>query len=117
MRINQFDVLLVNLSPTRGSEQKGQRPCIVLDTNGFKGLGSVTVVTPLTTNLKKVFSIETVIEPSKINGLKEKSKILLRQLRVIDKERVIKKLGILEKRYHNKVLFSIEALFDIRKDF
>ena len=117
MKISQFDVLLVNFSPTKGSELRGERPCVVLETNGFRNQGSVTIVTPLTTQLKKVFSIETVIEPTKKNGLKEESKLMLRQLRVIDKARIIKKLGQLEEKHHDKILFSIEALFDLRKDF
>jgi len=117
MEIKQFDVLVVNFSPTRGREQKGMRPCIVLETNGFRGEGSVTIVCPLTTQLKKIFSFETVIEPSSINGLTEVSKMLIRQLRVIDKTRITKKIGRLERKYHESVISAIAILFDIRGDF
>ena len=117
MNFKQFDVLVVNFSPTVGSEQKGLRPCIVLETNGFAGHGSVTVVCPLTTQLKKVFSFEAVIKPSKQNGLSQECKLLTRQLRVIDKRRVTKKLGQIEAEYHKKILESLAILFDLRGDF
>ncbi len=117
MELKQFDILLVNFSPTRGHEQEGVRPCVILETNGFRGQGSITLAAPLTTQLKKVFSIETVIAPSAQNGLKEKSKVLIRQLRVIDKARILKKLGRLEKRYHDSLLHSLAILFDLNRDF
>lgn len=117
MNFKQFDVLLVNFSPTVGHEQKGLRPCIVLETNGFSGQGSVSLVCPLTTQLKKVFSFETVIKPGSENGLSKKCKLLIRQLRVIDKKRISKKLGQLEKRYHRDILVSLAILFDFNQDF
>jgi mRNA interferase MazF len=117
MRLKQFDVLLVDFSPTKGSEQRGVRPCIVLESNGFKGRGSITVVCPLTTNLKKLYSFETRIQPSKANGLSEPSKLMLRQLRVIDQGRVYKRIGTLEPEYRHSVRDSLVILFDLRADF
>jgi mRNA interferase MazF len=117
MRFNQFDILLANFSPTKGSEQSGLRPCIVLETNGFKDRGTITIVCPLTSNLKKLYSFETMIEPSKENGLTTPSKLMLRQMKVIDQSRVKKCLGHLEKKYHASVCNSISVLFDLNSDF
>ena len=117
MQLKQFDVLLVNFSPTKGSEQRGVRPCIVLETNGFRDRGSITVVCPLTGNLKKLYSFETRIEPSKSNGLSDASKLMLRQLRVIDRDRVYKRLGSLEIKYRDSLRESLSVLFDLRSDF
>lgn len=117
MQLKQFDVLLVNFSPTKGSEQRGVRPCIVLESNGFKDRGSITVVCPLTTNLNKLYSFDTKIEPSKANGLSESSKLMLRQLRVIDRNRVHKRLGSLEPKYRDSIRESLSILFDLRADF
>ena len=117
MKYKQFDVLLVNFSPTKGSEQRGMRPCVVLETNGFKDRGSITLVCPLTTNLNKLYSFETRIEPSKINGLSKPSKLMLRQLRVIDQARIHKKLGMLEPSYHDSIRESLKVLFDLNVDF
>lgn len=117
MQLKQFDILLVNFSPTKGSEQRGLRPCVVLETNGFKNRGSITIVCPLTTNVSKVYSFETKIEPSKKNGLSETSKLMLRQIRVIDQSRISKVLGKLEKKYHDSILDSLGIIFDLRGDF
>ena len=117
MKHRQFDVLLVNFSPTKGSEQRGLRPCVVLETNGFRNRGSITLVCPLTTNLKKLYSFETKIHPSKENGLATLSKLMLRQLRVIDQSRVHQKLGRLEREYHGSIRDSLEVLFDLKGDF
>lgn len=117
MQIKQFDVLLVNFSPTKGSEQRGTRPCIVLESNGFKERGPTTLVCPLTTNLKRFYSFETKIEPSKMNGLSEDSKLMLRQLRVIDQKRIYKHLGSLEAEYHDSIRQSLSVLFDLNRDF
>ena len=117
MPLKQFDILLVNFSPTKGSEQRGTRPCIVLESNGFKDRGSITLVCPLTSNLKKLYSFETKIEPSKVNGLSESSKLILRQLRVIDRNRIYKHLGSLELKYHDSIRTSLSILFDLNGDF
>lgn len=117
MQLKQFDVLLVNFSPTKGSEQRGIRPCVVLESNGFKNRGSITLVCPLTTNLDKLYSFETRIAPSKANGLSEPSKLMLRQLRVIDQNRVYKRLGALEPKYRDSFRESLSVLFDLRADF
>lgn len=117
MQLEQFEVLLVNFSPTKGSEQHGTRPCIVLETNGFRDRGSITLVCPLTTNLKKLYSFETRIAPSKSNGLSEPSKLMLRQLRVIDQNRIYKRLGVLESKYHDSIRGALMVLFDLNMDF
>lgn len=117
MQLKQFDVLLVNFSPTKGSEQYGTRPCVVLETNGFKERGRTTIVCPLTTNLKRLYSFEARITPSKVNGLSEVSKLMSRQLRVIDEKRIHKHLGRLEEKYHHAIRQSLVTLFDIGRDF
>jgi mRNA interferase MazF len=117
MTIKQFDVLLVDFSPIQGSEQDGIRPAIVLQTNGLADKGNITLVAPLTTNLKKVYSFEVRLPPTSQNGLREQSKMLIRHIRSIDKKRIIKHMGHLEKKYHKGLLHSISVLFDINQDF
>ncbi len=117
MHYNQFDILWVNLSPTKGSEQKGARPCIVLESNGFRDRGPTTLICPLTTNLKKLYSFETKILPTAKNGLSSESKLLIRQIRVIDQQRIQKKIGSLEEKYHQPIRHSLSVLFDLNADF
>lgn len=117
MKLKQFDILLVQCSPTVGREQSGLRPCVVIESNAFGTQKEVTIVAPLTSNLKRIFSSETLVHPSGNNGLSLESKILFRQIRVIDKSRIVKKLGSLEPKHRASLLNSLELLFDLRQDF
>lgn len=118
MRICQFDVWLVDLNPTTGSEQNGKRPCIILQTNATKNYGATTLIAPFTTkNLNKLYPFEVKIQPSRQNGLNENSKIKLDQIRVIDKTRLLKKIGNLEKIHYDDILNSLKVIFDFESDF
>ncbi len=89
----QFEIWLVNLNPSKGSEQQGIRPCVVLETNGVNSSGNTTIIAPLTSKLKKIFSYEVLVPVNSETGLTQKSKIKMRQLRVIDLSRLIKPIG------------------------
>lgn len=118
MKIFQFEIWLIDLNPTRGSEQKGERPCIILQTNASGDYSSTTIIAPFTTKkLNKIYPYEIVIKPSIKNGLREDSKIKLNQIRVIDKSRLIEKIGNLEENYYEDILNAIKIIFDIEQDF
>ncbi|MCG2701137.1 type II toxin-antitoxin system PemK/MazF family toxin [Candidatus Parcubacteria bacterium] len=118
MNISQFDVWQVDLNPTIGSEQKGRRPCVVLQTNAVSNYGLTTIIAPLTSKkVDKIYSFETEIKPSNKNGLKELSKIKLDQVRVIDKRRLIKKLGEIEEKDFIEILKALKIIFDFDRDF
>ncbi|MFC1613462.1 type II toxin-antitoxin system PemK/MazF family toxin [Patescibacteria group bacterium] len=118
MIIHQFDVWLVNLNLTKGSEQNGERPCIILQTNASGDHGATTLIAPCTTKkLNKIHSFQVMLEPSNQNGLTKISKIKFDQIRVIDKIRLLKKLGDLEKTYHTDIVNAIKVIFDLEKDF
>lgn len=117
MRLKQFDIVQVSLSPAQGSEQKGVRPCLVVQTNGFRGQSSLTIVCPFTSNFEKIGLTEMLVLPSKTNGLSTNSKLMLRQVRIVSTSRVMKELGELESEYHDEVRNSLAILFDLNKDF
>jgi mRNA interferase MazF len=114
----QFEIVQVKLDPTQGSEQKGSRPCVVLQTNAVSDVGRTTLVAPLTTHkTDKCYIYEVLIEPNDANGLKKESKIKLDQMRTIDKSRIKSSIGILENKYHNEVFGAIDILLDRLGDF
>ena len=89
-KILRFDVWLVELNPTKGREINKTRPCVVISPNEMGAL-STTLVAPMTTKgFEFPFRIECQFKEKK--GL-----ILLDQIRAIDKSRLIKKLGNIEK--------------------
>ena len=91
--IKRGDIWLVNLDPTVGHEIKKSRPAVVIQNDLGNKYSPITIIAPITSqNLEKVYPIEVLLNGN--GGLKKASKILLNQIRAIDKRRLIKKLGI-----------------------
>jgi mRNA interferase MazF len=87
MEINQYEIVLVNLDPTIGSEMKKTRPCTVISPNEMNKYLQTIVVAPLTTSSKPY---PTRVE---IKHSKTKDWVVLDQIRTVDRKRIIRKLG------------------------
>ncbi len=91
--VKRGDIILVNLDPAIVSEQGKTRPVLVIQNDTGNELSPTTIIAPVTS---KIFSkkFPTNVEIDKTNSpLKEKSTILLNQIRTIDKQRIIKIYG------------------------
>lgn len=97
MEISQYQIILVNLDPTLGSEIKKTRPCVVISPNEMNKFLNTVVIAPMTTSSKNYPTRIEVRHDNKI-GL-----IVLDQIRTIDKQRIIKELGRLTKSEINKL--------------
>jgi mRNA interferase MazF len=91
MEINQYQIILVNLDPTLGSEIKKTRPCVVISPNEMNKFLNTVVIAPMTTSSKNYPTRIEVKHDNKIGW------IVLDQIRTIDKQRIIKDLGRLTK--------------------
>jgi len=91
MEIKQYQIFLVNLDPTVGSEIKKTRPCLVVSPNEMNKYLKTVVIAPLTTSIKAYPTRFSVT----LN--KKKGQVALDQIRTIDKKRIVKKMGILNK--------------------
>ena len=91
MEIKQHEIILVNLTPTIGSEIQKTRPCVVISPNEMNKHLRTVVIAPMTTSSK---SYPTRVE-MKHNGTI--GQVALDQIRTIDKQRVIKVLGRITK--------------------
>ena len=103
MSIKRGDLFWANLDPTRGSEQAGRRPVLVIQNDIGNEAAPTTIIAPLTT---KSFSKEyptNVHLPKDISGLKSDSTVLLSQIRTLDKSRLQKKIGHLPDPYLERV--------------
>lgn len=85
--IKQYDIVLVNLDPTVGSEIQKTRPCVVISPNEMNKYLNTVVIAPMTSSSK---SYPTRIE---ILANNKKGWIVLDQIRTIDRKRIIKVLG------------------------
>lgn len=94
--MNQGDIYEIFLDPTRGSEQSGRRPAIILSGSGINQITNTVIVVPLTTQLKH-YRDNLILEPTEKNGLKKISEALPIHIRVIDKTRLKNKVGNIER--------------------
>ncbi|WP_204106576.1 MULTISPECIES: type II toxin-antitoxin system PemK/MazF family toxin [Spirulina sp. CCY15215] len=85
-------IWLANLNPTRGREQAGNRPCLIISVDLFnQGASGLVIVLPLTSKEKGIpFHVE-VLPPE--GGLKMKSFIKTEDIRSISVERLDRYLG------------------------
>jgi mRNA interferase MazF len=93
------DIFLANLNPSRGSEQAGIRPVVVVQRNTIGRFTRTTVVVPLTSNMRRAQIPGTVVIPSGEGGLTQDSVALCYQAVVLDQERFMRKIGELPKAY------------------
>src|SRR3989344_9677163 len=109
IQIRRGDIVLVNLDPVVGSEQGKIRPALIIQNNTGNECSPTTIVAPLTTKIySKQFPTNVEIDKSD-SPLKEKSTILLNQIRTVDKIRIIKSYGKVSKRKMKEV---DEAIMD-----
>jgi mRNA interferase MazF len=92
-RLVRGGVWLANLNPTQGSEQAGIRPIIIFQSNVVSQFSTTVIAIPLTTNQRRaVLPICLAIEQGD-GGLAQASVALCFQMRVLDKTRLLKRLG------------------------
>jgi mRNA interferase MazF len=105
MVVNRFDVYLINLDPTVGSEIQKTRPCVIISPDEMNRHIRTVIVAPLTTAGKEY--------PTRIpcEFKRKKGHIVLDQIRTIDKKRLIKNLGKLDAKTQLKVISVLQRLF------
>ena len=105
MEINQYQIILVNLDPTIGSEIQKTRPCVVLSPYEMNRHLRTVVIAPMTTSSKNYPTRIEVKHDNKIGW------IVLDQIRTIDKQRIVKDLGKLSKPEIKEVKSVIKETF------
>jgi mRNA interferase MazF len=100
----RFDVWLVALDPTMGKEIKKTRPCVIISPNEISALSTV-IVAPITS---KSFDFPIRI---KSRFQDKEGLILLDQIRSVDKQRLVKKLGVIDKKTARKVSETLVEMF------
>ena len=68
MRINQYEIVLVNLEPTLGSEINKKRPCVVISPDEMNHFLKTIVIVPIASTLKK-YPTRISILTQKVKGM------------------------------------------------
>ena len=105
MVINRFDVLLINLDPTIGSEIKKTRPCVVISPDELNAHLRTVIVAPMTTKGRPY--------PTRVacRFKGKQGQIVLDQIRTTDKKRAVRKLGRLGAETQTKIISSLQEMF------
>jgi len=92
MNVQQFEVFIVNLDPTIGSEIKKTRPCVIISPDEMNNYLDTVVIAPITSQSKKY--------PTRIKIDLEGNDnwVVIDQIRTIDKSRLTKRITVLNKK-------------------
>lgn len=102
---NRFEVFLISLDPTVGSEIQKTRPCVIVSPDEMNQYLRTVIVAPLTTGGK---DYPTRI-PVEFEG--RSGRAALDQIRAVDRDRLLKKLGNLSRDEGLRVLETLSAMF------
>ncbi len=105
MEVTQYQVVLVNLDPTIGSEMKKTRPCVIISPDEMNKFLRTIIIAPITSSSKS-YPTRVIIKNTKVKGW-----IVLDQIRTIDRLRVIKALGVLTEKEILNVKSTIRETF------
>jgi mRNA interferase MazF len=105
MVAKRFDVWLVNLDPTAGSEIRKTRPCLVISPDEMNRHIQTVIIAPMTTQGNAY--------PTRVScRFKGKDgQVVLDQIRTVDRTRLVKRLGRLDANTSARVLEVLQELF------
>lgn len=105
MVAHRFDVYLVNLDPTVGSEVQKTRPCLLISPDEMNRAIRTVIVAPMTTKGRPY--------PTRVacSFAGKQGQVVLDQIRTVDKARLVRRLGTLEPDTQSQVLSALAKLF------
>jgi mRNA interferase MazF len=89
MEVKQYQIVLVNLDPTLGSEIQKTRPCVIVSPNEINDHLRTVVIAPMTSTSRK-YPTRVRVKHNSQEGW-----FVIDQIRTIDKIRIVKKVGSL----------------------
>jgi mRNA interferase MazF len=89
MEVKQYQIVLVNLDPTRGSEIQKTRPCVIVSPNEMNDNLKTVVIAPMTSTSRK-YPTRVKVKHNSQEGW-----LVIDQIRTIDKIRIVNKFGSL----------------------
>src|SRR5450432_226289 len=100
------EIHLVSLDPTRGREIKKTRPCLIVSPDELNAHLQTVIVAPLTSS-GKPYPFRVSCEFEGKSGL-----VVLDQIRTVDCERLVRRLGSLSKPTLERVLSVLREMFE-----
>ena len=107
----QYDIWLANLNPHMGTEPGKTRPVVIIQTDLLNDFHPSTLICPIPSNVNT--EIDLLRVHIKIGQLPLSSDILVDQIRAIDKNRLLQKVGKLNTQQIQKLKRNIRILLDL----
>jgi mRNA interferase MazF len=110
-----FEIYLANLNPKKGHEVGKTRPVVVIHSQLIEGVLQTSIVCPITTQLSSatLLRVHLSLNESHTTGLTEPSDIIVDQIRSIDNQRLVKKLGELPPAQIEQLQKSLQTILEI----
>ncbi len=106
--LQRGDIWLVDLNPTVGHEINKSRPAVIIQNNIGNKYSPTTIIAPITSqNTTQIYPTEVLLTIEN-SQLQKESKVLLNQIRAVDKQRLIKKMGIVHEEIMPKIDESLK---------
>lgn len=110
MEVKRGDIFLVDLNPVIGTEQSGIRPVLIIQIDTANVSSPHTIIIPFTTRIREPILPSHVKLHAGIGGLNEDSVLLCEQIRVIDKRRLLRKIGNIDEENLKKVARAMKII-------
>lgn len=108
--IRYGDIVLLNLEGAKYAEQDGIRPALVIQNDKGNQYSPTVLICPITSQNKRYLPTHLRLMPEK-SGLKKPSIALFEQVRVADKQRIIKKVGHIDESFKNSINHCLAISF------
>jgi mRNA interferase MazF len=110
-----FEIYLANLNPKKGHEVGKTRPVVVIHSALIEGVLQTSIVCPITTQLSAatLLRVHIPFKETSTTGLSEPSDVIVDQIRSIDNQRLIKKLGELPTAQIEQLQKSLQTILEI----
>jgi mRNA interferase MazF len=102
---------MLDWTPARGSEQSGRRPALIIQEDPASSNPNypLTIVAAVSTS-GRIIASHVAIQPSAVNGLTASSYIKCEQIETVSKARLLKRIGVLEVQYMDRVVEALKKV-------
>ena len=105
--VARFEVYLVSLNPTVGSEIQKTRPCVVISPPEMNRHSAVFIVAPMTSG-GRPRPTRLACEFQGVSGF-----VVLDQIRAVDRSRLVKRIGALPPSFGERLLALLREMFEV----
>lgn len=104
-QVRRYEIHLVDLDPTRGSEIRTTRPCLIVSPDEMNRHIRTVIIAPMTSVRREY--------PTRVNITfrRKRGQIVLDQIRTVDKSRLVRRLGTLPKARAREVASVLQEMF------